>query len=302
MDHDHPLMDQPLYHQSIREEVSTHSLREGPRGAPGPVGIGLVGCGRMGRAIGSHLLQKRWPLTVTDVHPGAVAELVALGATAAADPADMTRASDLVLVVVVDDVQVHDVLEGEGGVLEAAAPGTIVAICSSVRPDTCRAMATAGAEHEVEVIDVALVRGERGAEAGELLLLCGGPEATIDRCRSAFAAFASDVVRAGEVGAGQASKVANNILLWACLRADLEALRLARALGVEPGILRRVLALGSGANRPLAEWGEHRLRWPGKDLEVASALAADAGVDVPLVRALSPLLDEMTVDDLRDLL
>jgi 3-hydroxyisobutyrate dehydrogenase-like beta-hydroxyacid dehydrogenase len=256
----------------------------------------------MGRAIGTHLLEKGWPLTVSDVDPDAVAPLVELGATGAVGPDEVTRASDLVLLVVVDDAQVRDVLEGDAGALTAAAPGTVVAICSSVRPDTCRSMAVAGDRRGVDVIDVALVRGERGAEAGELLLLCGGSEATIDRCRPAFAAFATDVVRVGDVGAGQVAKAANNILLWACLRADLEALRLGRALGVEPAALRAVLALGSGANRPLAEWGEHRLRWPRKDLEVASAMAAEVGIDVPLVRALSPLLDEMTVDDLRELL
>lgn len=255
----------------------------------------------MGRAIGGHLLAHDWPLTVTDLAPEAVEALVVRGASRADGPADVARASDLVLVIVVDDDQVREVVEGEGGVLGAARPGAVVAICSSVRPETCRAAAASAAARDVDVIDVALVRGERGAEAGELLLLCGGPEATIERCRPIFAAFATDVARVGDVGTGQVAKIANNILLWACLRADLEALRLGRALGVEPATLRSVLALGSGANRPLAEWGEHRLRWPAKDLEVAATLAEEAGVDAPLVRALSSLLAEMTVDDLRDL-
>jgi 3-hydroxyisobutyrate dehydrogenase-like beta-hydroxyacid dehydrogenase len=255
----------------------------------------------MGRAIGGNLLEAGWPLVVTDVDPAAIEDLVARGASPADDPGGVARASDLVLVVVVDDEQVRRVIEGPGGVLDAAGPGTIIAICSSVRPDTCRSMAALGATRNVDVIDVALVRGERWAEAGELLLLCGGPEATIDRCRPAFAAFATDVVRVGDIGAGQVAKAANNILLWACLRADLEALRLGRALGVEPGTLRSVLALGSGANRPLAEWGEHRLRWPAKDLEAAAALAEEVGVDARLIRALAPLMGEMTIDDLRDL-
>jgi 3-hydroxyisobutyrate dehydrogenase-like beta-hydroxyacid dehydrogenase len=256
----------------------------------------------MGRAIGGHLLEAGWALTVTDVDPKAIEALVARGASPADDPGGVAGASDLILVIVVDDEQVRRVIEGSGGIMDAAGPGTAIAICSSVRPDTCRSSATAGVSRDVEVIDVALVRGERGAEAGELLLLCGGPESTIDRCRPVFAAFAADVVRVGDIGSGQVAKAANNILLWACLRADLEALRLGRALGVEPATLRSVLALGSGANRPLAEWGEHRLRWPTKDLEVALALAADAGVDLPLIRALAPLMDETSVDQLRELL
>jgi 3-hydroxyisobutyrate dehydrogenase-like beta-hydroxyacid dehydrogenase len=123
----------------------------------------------------------------------------------------------------------------------------------------------------------------------------------IDACRPAFSAFATDVVVVGDVGAGQVAKTVNNILLWACIRADLEALRLGRALGVEPSVLRGVLSLGSGQNRVLDEWGQHRLRWPGKDLETAVALADEAGVDVPLVRALGPLMEELSVKDLQDL-
>ena len=108
-------------------------------------------------------------------------------------------------------------------------------------------------------------------------------------------------MRVGDIGAGQVAKTANNILLWACLRADVEALRLGRALGVEPAALREALALGSGANRPLEEWGKHRLRWPEKDLAVAVALAQEAGVDAPLVAELRALLAELTVDDLAEL-
>ena len=118
----------------------------------------------------------------------------------------------------------------------------------------------------------------------------------------ALAVAAEAVVRVGDVGAGQVAKTANNILLWACIRADVEALRLGRALGVEPAALREAMAIGSGANRPLAEWGKHRLRWPHKDLEVALAIAGDAGVEIPLVARLAELMEELTVDDLRDVL
>src|SRR5207244_5139306 len=130
----------------------------------------------------------------------------------------------------------------------------------SIRPDTCRELAADGAEHGVHVIDAALVRGERGAEEGRLALFCGGPQELVDRIRPAVAPFAADVVRVGDVGTGQVAKTANNILLWACIRADVEALRLGRALGVEPDALREALALGSGSTRPPAAWGQHRLR------------------------------------------
>jgi 3-hydroxyisobutyrate dehydrogenase-like beta-hydroxyacid dehydrogenase len=252
----------------------------------------------MGAAIAGHLVRAGWPTTVTDVDARAAAAVASLGATSVASAAEVVAGSDLSLVVVVDDDQVREVL---GSALGSAAPGAIVAIGSSVRPDTCRELAAEGASHGVDVVDVALARGERGAEAGTLLLLCGGSEDVIDTCRPAFSAFATDVVRVGDVGAGQVAKTVNNILLWACIRADVEALRLGRALGVDPSVLRDAVGFGSGANRPLEEWGRHRLRWPTKDLEVALALAEDAGVDVPFIRALASLMGELSVRDLEDL-
>src|SRR5437764_5645 len=140
---------------------------------------------------------------------------------------------------------------------------------------------------------------ERG---GRLALFCGGAVAVVDALRPAVGPFDSDLVHVGEVGAGQVAKAANNILLWACIRADVEALRLGRALGVEPVALREAMALGSGANRPLEEWGKHRLRWPQKDLEVALTLAAAAGLETPLVAALPGLMRDLSVEDLAELL
>jgi 3-hydroxyisobutyrate dehydrogenase-like beta-hydroxyacid dehydrogenase len=261
--------------------------------------VGLVGAGRMGGQIGRYLLAAGTPVTVYDPSPEARAALVAQGAEEAAGAADVAARSELVLIVVVDDAQVREVVET---CLETAPRGSILAICASVRPDTCRELAAAGGSRGVHVVDCALVRGERGAEAGQLVLFCGGPEPVIDRVRAACAPFTEAVVHVGDVGAGQVAKTANNILMWACIRADVEAMRLGRALGVEPAKLREAMAIGGGANRPLAEWGKHRLRWPQKDLEVALAVAEEAGVELELVSHLPRLLEALTVEDLHDLL
>ncbi len=253
----------------------------------------------MGGPIGAHLLAAGTRVVVFDPAADAVHALTDRGAEAGVDAGDIAARADVVFVVVVDDEQVRDAV---ARCLERARPGTIVAICASVRPDTCRALARDGAEREVHVIDVALVRGERGAEEGRLVLFCGGPAEVVDRVRPLCRPFAQAVVHVGDVGAGQVAKTVNNILLWACIRADVEALRLGRALGIDPAALREAMELGSGANRPLAEWGKHRLRWPQKDLEVALALASDAGVALPLISQLPELMAELTVDDLHELL
>jgi 3-hydroxyisobutyrate dehydrogenase-like beta-hydroxyacid dehydrogenase len=252
----------------------------------------------MGAAMGGHLLAAGTQLAVFDVAPEACSPLVDRGATACASPAEVAAQSDVVLVVVVDDAQTRDAV---GSALSGAREGSVIALCASIRPDTCAELEAAGRERGVAVVDAALVRGERGAEEGALVLYCGGDEGAIARLEQACAPFTEAVVRVGGIGAGQVAKTANNILLWANIRADVEALRLGRALGVEPVVLREAMAIGSGANRPLAEWGKHRLRWPHKDLEVALAVAGEVGVELPLVARLSELMQELTVEDLHEL-
>jgi len=263
--------------------------------------IGLVGWGRMGGMMGTYARKAGWNVVAYDPSEDACAAAEKTGATVVGSVAEVTAGSDLVLLVVVDDAQVKDAITGADGALSTARPGTVLAICPSVRPDTCTEMAEVAAKQDVHVIDVALVGGERGAEAGALKLMCGGPSAVIDACLPAFSAFAIDVCHIGGVGTGQVAKTVNNLLLWSCVRANYEALTLARALGVQPGKLRSFLNIGSGANRPLAEWGAQRLRWPKKDLEVALALAEEAEVDLPLIKTLQPLMGTLTVEDLADL-
>jgi 3-hydroxyisobutyrate dehydrogenase-like beta-hydroxyacid dehydrogenase len=253
----------------------------------------------MGAAIGGHLLAAGRALAVYDPVADAMQPLVDAGATGCAGPAEVGAQSELTLVIVVDDAQVREVVPQ---VVAATAPGSIVAICASVRPDTCREMARLGDERGVHVVDAALIRGERGAEVGEVVLYCGGAEDVVAEIGRACAAFTEAVVHVGDIGAGQVAKTANNVLLWACIRADVEAQRLGRALGVEPAKLREALSIGSGANRPLAEWGMHRLRWPHKDLEVALAVAEEAAVPMPFVEQLPRLMRELTVEDLNELM
>jgi hypothetical protein len=124
--------------------------------------VGLVGCGRMGAAMGRHLLAAGWPLVATDPLEEAREAIAAEGATAVPDVAGVAAEADLILIVVVDDEQVEDVLLGENGLLVSARPGAVAAVCASVRPDTCQQLARIGVDYDVHVVDVALVGGDRG--------------------------------------------------------------------------------------------------------------------------------------------
>ena len=263
--------------------------------------VGIAGWGRMGEGIGRHLIAGGVEVMAYDPAEATRPSMLEVGAKVASSVAELAASNDLVLVIVVDDAQVRKVLEGRDGVIAHSRSGTVLAVCASVRPDTCQDLAQQAEPDGVHVIDMALTGGERGAQQASLRLMCGGPEAVIDRCRPTLAFIASDVCHVGSVGAGQVAKTANNILLWACIRADYEVLSLAKRFGIAPGKLRTFMAVGSGANRPLAEWGQHRLRWPQKDLETAVAMAKEVGVDMPLTESLIPLMGELTADQLRAL-
>jgi 3-hydroxyisobutyrate dehydrogenase-like beta-hydroxyacid dehydrogenase len=260
--------------------------------------VGLIGCGRMGQPIAGHLLDAGRRLIIVDPSDDAKAPLLARGAVDAATPAELARDADVILVIVVDDEQTRAVVSGPDGILSTARPGSVIVICPSIHPRTCQELAEQAAESGVHLVDAPMVGGHRGAKDGNLTLMCGGEQRTMAALGPVLAAFATNICHLGPVGAGQVGKTTNNMMLWACLRIDVEALRLARAYGVEPGTMRPAMIVGSGGNVPLEKWGSHRLTWPAKDLEVAVAMAEEAGLDLKLTAALGPLMAELTVEDL----
>ncbi len=135
----------------------------------------------------------------------------------------------------------------------------------------------------MDVIDAPLCRGEPAAEAGKLLVLVGGDEAVVERCRPVLSAFCSDVFHVGGLGSGQIGKMINNLLLWACVSANWEGLKLAGALGVDPEKLRQALLLSSGNNWALETWLLPRpMPWAEKDMAIVMEQADKARLSLPL--------------------
>jgi len=263
--------------------------------------VGLIGCGRMGQPIGGHLLSAGRDVIVVDPSAASKEPLVARGAREAATPAEAAAGADVLLVIVVDDDQTRAVVAGPDGILSTARPGSVIVICPSIHPRTCQELAAQAAAVGVHLVDAPMVGGHRGAKEGDLTLMVGGAQDVVSALGPVLAAFATNICHLGSVGAGQVGKTTNNMMLWACLRIDVEALRLARAYGVEPGVMRPAMIVGSGGNVPLVKWGSHRLTWPAKDLEVALAMAEEVGLELRLTEALGPLMAELTVEDLSEL-
>jgi len=245
--------------------------------------IGIIGLGAMGRPMGRHLIAKGFTVCGYDPATTAQQQAAALGVTIAASPAEVARASELVLIVVGFDAQVEKVFFGEEGLLTAARAGLIVAVGSTIAPSYARQLAERVTSHGLILLDMALTRGEPAAEGGEMLILGGGDPATFEACRPVFSAFASDIFNLGPFGAGQVGKMVNNLILWACMAANDEGLRLGEALGVDQETMRSALGHSSAQNWCMSARAESRpTPWAEKDMTIVLKEADSLRMSLPL--------------------
>ncbi len=263
--------------------------------------VGVIGLGAMGAPIAGHLARAGLPVVVADLDPAAVAASLAAGAQATVALPDLAARCEVVLVVVDTDDEVRTVCSGPHGVLAGCRPGTAVLLCSSVRPDTCEAVA-AEAPDGVAVLDAALTGGVRGAESGRINLLVGGDHEVLERVRPALAPWTASVHHLGPLGAGQVGKTVNNLVHWAQISAITEALELGRRYGLDVPTLRRALMDGPTDSRTLRELEQMRFTWHAKDLANAAEMAARVGLDLPVAATAREVMTRVTVSGVAELL
>jgi 3-hydroxyisobutyrate dehydrogenase-like beta-hydroxyacid dehydrogenase len=270
-------------------------------------GVGFVGLGNIGKPMALRLaagLAVTTPqLRVYDVAPDALAELEQAGAQVAADLADVATHTDLVCVMVRDDDQVREVLDGLMSVPRPPDAGPLtVAVHSTVAPGTPAELAELAGRHGVRLLDAPVSGGAMGAADGTLAIMVGGDDEAFAACAETFALMGSRVVHAGPIGSGTGMKLARNLLHFVSFTAVTEAQRLAEAAGLDLVALGEVvrhtdaITGGPGAimhRRTTAElapddfWHgvfSHVVALGEKDLGFAIGLAEELGVDVPLAR------------------
>ena len=256
--------------------------------------IGVIGAGRMGLPIIGHLVRKGFATHACDLNLDKRSLVVERGAQWAATPQAIAESCDVILVCVGFDAEVRALLADDGP-LRAVRPGTIVAILSTVNPDTVKALAVEGEARGIHVVDSTVCRGGMAADEGTLLSFVGGPAEIVERLTPVLRAYSSDVVHTGGVGTAQVAKAANNLVLWACLVANHEALALAKAHDMDIDVLRNALMMSSAENHALEVWGKQTMAWADDDMAIVSGMAAQAGLSLPqaglnreICRALKP--------------
>jgi 3-hydroxyisobutyrate dehydrogenase-like beta-hydroxyacid dehydrogenase len=245
--------------------------------------VGLLGLGKMGAPMARHIAAKGYAVVGYDPVTAACEQAAAGGTKIARSPRAVAEAADVVIVVVGFDSEVEEAVFGGEGVAAGAKPGLIVALGSTVAPRYSKRLAERLAGQGIVLLDIPLARGEAAAVKGQLLVYGAGDEAAFEACRPVFGAFASHVFHLGPAGAGQVGKMVNNLILWACMSANDEGLRLGEALGVDPERLRNALHHGSAQNWAMDTQAERSgMPWAEKDMGIVLHEADAARLSLPL--------------------
>ena len=259
--------------------------------------VGVIGVGVIGKPIAERLIRGGFRVFIYDVRKEPLGELEKIGATVCTSPAQVAEQSELVISLVVDARQTDDVVFGDHGVLATIRPGTIFATGSTLGPAPVRRVAEALRAKGCETLDMPITGGYVAAYEGRLALMMGGAEDTLERARPVLKAFANVITHAGAIGAGQAAKVAHQLILTVNVMALLEGLALGVAGGVKPDVLRQIIRDGLASSRALENWPDLGARWKGmfapselgkplpnlrKDLHTALELARELGVKLNL--------------------
>lgn len=214
--------------------------------------IGFIGLGSQGAPMARRIAEAGYTTTLWARRPATLEPFADTLAEVATSPAELAEASDLVCVCVVNDADVEDVIAGEGGVLSGLGDGGVIAVHSTVHPDTCHRLAATADARGVAVVDAPVSGGGMAAEEGRLLVMAGGEPETVERCRPVFATYADPIIHLGPLGSGQLAKLLNNLLFTAHLATAASAFDLGQALGVDRGRLAEVISHGSGASFALS--------------------------------------------------
>lgn len=222
--------------------------------------VGFVGLGRMGRPMASNLQRKGFALTVLDINPVPIAELVALGAHAAEDLAELVWSSDIIVTMLPTSAEVLATVTGSGGVLEHARAGQIILDMSTIEPEATDAMAKAARRKGVAVVDAPVGRLATHADLGESLFMVGASPDDLRKVRPLLDAMGTTILHCGDVGAGVRMKIVNNYMCVVSCQMNAEALALSQRFGLD---LDRTLEVLNGTT---AYNGQLQLNWPNKVL------------------------------------
>ena len=217
--------------------------------------VGFIGLGTMGKAMATNVAKAGFDLMVYDLRQEPLKELAALGAKIAQSPKEIGQHGSVVEIAVVDDAQVEEVVLKEGsGVLAGAQPGSVIAIHSTIHPDTAKKLAPVARRKDMDVVDAQMSGGERGAKARSLCFMVGGRKDSFDKCRPVLTASGPNVFHMGDVGTGSMTKLAQQTIVLINMLSAHEGMLLAEKAGIQLEAFQELVRVSSGQSSMADDW------------------------------------------------
>jgi 2-hydroxy-3-oxopropionate reductase len=262
--------------------------------------VGFVGLGIMGAPMAANLVKSGFDVVGYNRTPDKVQALVEQGGRGAEGVAEVVRGADVVVTMLPDSPDVHEVTTGPDGVFENAEPGLLYVDMSSIRPDVSRSIAATGRDRGVRVLDAPVSGGEAGAIEASLSIMVGGEAADFEDALPVLQAVGKTIVHVGPAGAGQTVKAANQLIVAGNIQVLAEAVVFLEAFGVDMPAALTVLGGGLAGSKVIEQKRENMLSRsfePGfrvdlhhKDLGIVTSAAREAGVVVPLAAVVAQLM------------
>jgi len=263
--------------------------------------IGFIGLGIMGKPMCRNLMKAGFSCTVYNRTRARAEELVAEGAVVADSPKEVTEKSDIVITIVTDTPDVRNVMLGPKGVLEGARPGVVVIDMSTISPSVTQEIAAALEKKDVEMLDAPVSGGDKGAIAGTLSIMVGGKQQVFDRCLPVFQGMGKNINLIGGHGAGQMTKLCNQVAVSLANLAMAEALMLGAKAGLDLEKMLAAISGGAAGSWQLSNLAPRVIKRdfaPGfmvklqqKDLRLVLAAANELGLGLPGVSLVHQLFN-----------
>ncbi len=276
----------------------------------GEKNVGFIGLGIMGRPMAKNLIKAGYSLTVYDVVGSSVEELVIAGAQAASSSKEVAQKTPLIITMVPDSADSEAAILGQNGVLEGASSGDAVIDMSSIAPGSSQKIAAACEAQGVSFLDAPVSGGEPKAIDGTLAIMVGGKQDVFDCYSDLMAILGGSIVLCGDYGAGNTTKLANQIVVAANIEAVGEALVLAKKAGLNPETVFKAIRGGLAgstvmeAKAPMMIEGNFtpgfRIRLHQKDLHNALLTGKELGVPLPVTSLIQQMLGSLMNDGKAD--
>jgi 3-hydroxyisobutyrate dehydrogenase len=272
--------------------------------------VGFIGLGIMGQSMAGHILAGGYKLHVYNRSRAKAEALIARGAIWHDTPGEIAALCDVVVTIVGFPSDVEAIYLDADGLVAQAKPGTVLIDMTTSSPSLAQRIAEAGAAKGVAVLDAPVSGGDAGARNAKLSIMIGGDEAAVEHVRPVLALMGENVVRQGQAGAGQHTKMANQITIASNMMAVCESLAYAKQAGLDPRVVLKSISTGAAASFALSNSGPRMLDGdfaPGfyvrhfiKDMGIAITEADRMGLALPGLKQAKALYDQLAAEGHED--